>query len=64
MKKFRQTFCALLAVVLMAGLIPQGAAFAADNGAVAVERLEIVENDYKYIENDLSVGWFSEDGFH
>ena len=34
----------------MAGLIPQGAAFAADNGAVAVERLEIVENDYKYIE--------------
>ena len=48
----------------LSGLIPQSAVFAADNGGAAVERLEIVENDYKYVENDLSSGWFSEDGFH
>ena len=64
MKKLKRTLCALLAVVLLSGLIPQSVVFAADNGGAAVERLEIVENDYKYVENDLSAGWFSEDGFH
>ena len=64
MKKLKRTLCALLAVVFLSGLIPQSVVFAADNGGAAVERLEIVENDYKYVENDLSSGWFSEDGFH